>query len=142
MRRIFFPIIALLFAVASCGNDGKEELSATVDSFSVAYFNWQFRRALPYADAASARWLSYAASQVGEDDVDSLRAMEQGAETEITNLQIHDGDSTAVATVRVRNFLAMDSIGEAPHVEQNKTFRLSVARRGGKWKVVLDGLPR
>lgn len=109
------------------------------DSFSVAYFNWQFGKAIPYVSGGSGRWLQYAASQVDEADIDSLRAMTEGAQCEITD--IDGSDSLLTATIRVRHFLAFDSIEGARHVKDEAVFPLHLTRESGTWKVKLEKLP-
>lgn len=141
MHKIFLPILLLVVFMFSCGNSEKSELRSTVDSFSVAYFNWQFQRAKRYSDNQSLIWLRYAASQVNQEDVDSLKAMKEGAAIKIKDINISDDENSAVATVEVRNFLSMDSIGRAPHIINKATFQIPAKHRNGQWKISLKGLP-
>lgn len=69
-----------------------------------------------------------------------MRAMAQGANVDVKDVAYDD--SLAMATVEVSNFLAFDSIGKAPHVVDKATYKLPVKQVGGRWKVVLEGLPR
>lgn len=138
---MIMAIFASLFvSCGSCFHREEDGACEAVDSFSAAYFNWQFGKAIHYVDGGSERWLVYAASQVTQEDIDSLRAMPEGASVEVKDVAY--GDSLAMATVEVSNFLAFDSIGKAPHVVGKATYKLPVRRAGGHWKVVLDGLPR
>lgn len=136
----FAMAITLLVSCSSCFHREEDGAGEAVDSFATAYFNWQFGKAVRYVDAGSERWLSYAASQVMQEDVDSLRAMAEGANVDVKDVAY--GDSLAMATVEVGNFLAFDSIGKAPRVVDRATYKLPVKQVGGRWKVVLDGLPR
>lgn len=134
---IFTSIIAL----SSCGIESKNDINETVDSFSVAYFNWNFKKAIHYVTPASEKWISYAASQVTEEDVDSLRAMQSGAEIDVKDIDINDEDSTATAEVEVSNFMAMDSIGKPPYIKEKATFHLPLSCDNGIWKIALKSLP-
>lgn len=133
-------VITLFVSCSSCFHHEEDGACEAVDSFSTAYFNWQFGKAIHYVDDGSARWLRYAAAQVTQEDVDSLRAMPEGASVEVEDVVY--GDSLAMATVEVSNFLAFDSIGKAPHVVGKAAYKLPVRRADGHWKVVLEGLPR
>lgn len=127
--------------LSSCGKSGDGELRTAVDSFSTAYFNWQFARALPFADDASRQWIAFAASQVTQEDVDTLRSMSEGASVEVKDVR-YEGDSAAVAVVGVSHFVALDTIGRPPHTIEKATFHLPVVCRNGEWKVALRSLPK
>lgn len=133
-------VITLFVSCGSCFHREEGGAGEAADSFATAYFNWQFGKAVRYVDAGSERWLSYAASQVTQEDVDSLRAMAEGASVDVKGVAYYD--SLAMATVAVSHFLAFDSIGKAPRVVDKATYKLPVKQVGGRWKVVLEGLPR
>lgn len=137
---IFLFVCALLVDFSSCGQDNEEELHETADSFAVAYFNYQFVKAVKYATPESRQWLSYIASQVSQEDVDSLRNMEQGAECETGHIAAND--SIATVEVSVRNFMDMDSIGKGPHMVEQARFRLPLVYRNNKWMVDLKDILR
>lgn len=137
-----FALLLFLPVLLSCGRSGDDGVRAVVDSFSTAYFNWQLSRAAQYADSGSRRWLSYAASQVGQDDVDSLRAMPEGAAVRVDAIDYGDDDSTAVANVEVSHFLASGAIGQPPRTVGHATFLIPLACRNGVWRVALRELPR
>ena len=141
----FFPIIfvtLMLLSLGACSSGKEGDVRAATDSFAVAYFNWQFPKAVEYTTPQSHRWLSFAASQVSQDDVDTLKAMEHGAECEIEDISLNHNDSEASVIITVRNFIAMDTIGAAPHLTREAKFALSLVYADNKWKVDLDGLPR
>lgn len=136
---VFLSMFSLFWS--SCGHGGENSADDVADSFSVAYFNWRFVDAQHFATKTSQRWLSYAASQVTQEDVDSLRKMLSGAETNVEDVDYKD-DTTAIAVVKVRGFLAMDSIGKAPRIIDEKKFTLPLSLVGDKWLVNLKGLPK
>lgn len=137
-------IFLALFIVSgqtSCGHGGENSAEDAADSFSVAYFNWRFVDAQRFATEGSQRCLSFAASQVTQEDVDSLRSMAFGAETDVKDVTYKD-DSTAEAIVEVKGFLAMDSIGKKPLMVNKKRFTIPLSLTGDKWVVNLKSLPR
>lgn len=118
-----------------------DQLATAVDSFAASYFNWHFENALKNVDAGSQEWLVYAASNVHQADIDSLRAMSEGAAHELGDID-YTSDTTAVAFVTVRNFLAMDTIGASAHLVGEAKFALPLRYVGGKWLVSLRALPK
>ena len=131
----------MLFLFNSCQHQGSEsQLKQVVDSFSVAYFNWQFSRAVPYCTKESEIWLRYAASQVHQADVDILRVQEQGASHQIGDI-VYDGNSANVVLM-VSDYLQMDTIGREGRMIKQAEFHLPLVYREGKWRVSLTGLPR
>lgn len=124
--------------VASCRQSEEEQLTEVVDSFSATYFNWQFHRSVAFCTPESRRWLSYMASQVGQRDVDRLRAHPEGAAYEIGEVAYTPGISTATAVVTVSHFLAMDTIGAEPQLVERAWFAVPLVLRGGRWRVSLS----
>lgn len=139
MRKILFFFIAAL-SLTSCFHHGENDARDAVDSFSVAYFNWRFKDAMPFVTPQSKQWLRFAASQVDQEDVDSLRAKQYAAEVKVDDVSSVN-DTTKLATVIVRDFLAMDSIGRGPRAVPADTFHIPVALTGGYWRVDLRRLP-
>ena len=138
----FVFLFLLVCGLSACHKGDEDQMRETVDSFAEAYFNWQFQKALPYVTPASGRWLHYAASQVTQEDIDSLRAMAEGAGCKIQSVDYSDVDTLAVVTVAVSHFLAMDTIGRPSHLVDEAVCRLPVVFANDKWKVCLKALPR
>ena len=146
LKRLSGNCLILLSLMAMTGCSGphqgeEDQLTATVDTFASAYFNWHFKEALPLVDSASRKWIVYAASNVHQDDIDSLRAMPEGATLRLKDID-YTSDSTAVAFVTVHNFLAMDTIGTASHTVESAKFALLLKYEKEKWCVSLTSLPR
>jgi len=137
---LFLPL--LFSACQTNSTHNEEDLKDCVDSFATAYFNWQYKKSMPYCTQESERWLRYAASNVLQEDIDLLRAQAEGASHEIKGIDFHDNDSTATAVITVRNFLQMDTIGTAGHMVQEATMQLPLVMRNGKWLVKMEGLPQ
>ena len=138
----FALFIFFYIPLAGCHNGSEDQLEETADSFAEAYFNWQFAKAVPHVTDSSVIWLQYASSQVDQEDIDSLRAMSEGATCELSDVDYGDDDTTAVVTMQVKHFLAMDSIGTSRHVVEAGVFALPMVYQNEKWKVSLRALPR
>ena len=140
-NRLFFyillPIIGII-ALSSCNNDSEKQIKEVANNFSSAYFNWKFSDAIKYVSFDSRRWLVYASSQVNQQDIDSLRAMKEGATLTIDNISYQNNDSLAKVKIIVSNYLLMDSLGIAPRVCQHGEYEIPLSYDGKEWKVVLS----
>ncbi|MBM6992787.1 MAG: hypothetical protein I3J02_05925 [Prevotella sp.] len=135
---ITIGLVVVGVIVASCKQDKESQLIDQVNSFSKAYFNWQFHRAVSLCTEESVQWLSYMASQVNQSDVDALRAMPEGATFEIGEVSYQEPDSTASVKVRVHHYLSMDTLGKAGRPTEQADFVVPVVFRHGRWKVNLS----
>lgn len=145
MRALLYLSVIILFPVfMACGESGTEKESCEVaDSFATAYFNWNYKKALKYTHPASRKWVVYAATQVKQEDVDILRGMDEPTAIEITDYTRDEkNDSLMHVTVRINNFLTMDTIGTSGHIMKEGEFVLALVCIKGKWLVKLDELPR
>lgn len=146
--KIRFTIIltiagCVLIGLCACTNKKNEvQLRDTASAFAQTYFNWQFNDALSHCTPSSQRWISYAASQVKQDDVDKLRNAEQGARSEIKKIHYEEGDSVASVVMKVENFLSMDSLDAVGHFVESATYTLQLVQLNNRWKVRLTELPR
>ncbi len=147
VNRSFMAIVAvvvialgnvLLYAGCRSHEGDENQLREDVDSFATYYYNWHFDRALRYCTPSSEPWLRYMASNVGEEDVDSLRAGEEDATVEIIGIVYHGKGDSATVRACVANFLQMDSIGKSPHRVGNAIFCLPAVIHEGRWKVRMD----
>lgn len=135
-------IAALHIAGCSSHHPGSEkQLHETLDSFCEAYFSWHFPEALPYCTPSSRTWLSYAASNVHQADVDILRNMNSGTAHEIIDID-YLSDSLAEAHIAVTNVLLMDTIGTEGHLADKASFTIPLHFDKNGWKVDLNSLPR
>lgn len=135
------PLAAVVMGCAS-GDKDREEAEAAALAFANAYFNYDFDEAAKFCTEDSRRWLAFAASNVYGADVEVLRNMDTGATADVTDVDFSDGDSTAVATVEVANFMQRDTIGKAGRVIDEAEFALTLVRSDGRWKVRMASLPR
>lgn len=133
---------ALLFSACGSGHEGSEkQLRQDLDAFCDEYFSWRFPDAVKFCTDSSRLWLEYAASNVHDADIEALRQMEEGTSHEIKSIDFI-GDSTATATVLVKNVLTMDTIGAASHIRPEATYTLRLKYEKENWKVSLSELPR
>lgn len=133
----------VLIGLCACtDHKNEEQLRNTASAFAQTYFNWQFNDALTYCTPSSQRWISYAASQVKQDDVDKLRSAEQGARSEIKKIHYEEGDSVASVVMKLENFLSMDSLDAVGHFVKSATYTLQFVQLNKRWKVRLTELPR
>lgn len=139
----FFGTILLSSCHRSLNMTDAGDAGEAADSFAVYYFNWQYDKAARFVTEESLPWLSYAASQVQQEDIDILRQKED-ATVEVEDVETDGEDKTVVLTVR--DFLRMDTIGTAGHLVREARFRLPMKSQleNGKqvWKVRMEGLPR
>ena len=127
-----------MFIFLSCNTDSENQVKEVANNFSSAYFNWKFADAAKYVSYTSRRWLVFVSSQVTQQDVDSLRAMTEGATLTIDNVSYENNGSQAKVKVIVSNYLLMDSIGIAPRVCQHGEYEIPLSYDGKEWKVTLS----
>lgn len=149
MRHMFF-LTTLLFAVfccfllilpfSSCANSDKQ-LTSCADSFAQSFFRWQFQKSSTYCDESSQRWLRYMASQVTQDDIDSLKATESDVECTLGGF-CFDNDSMASIEVHVSNYFRMDSLDKITLVKGESEYNFQMVRTNGLWRIRLQGFPQ
>ena len=83
-----------------------------------------------------------AASNVHKADVERLRAKEEDATVEINDITFGDDGVSATASITVRNFLQMDSIGQEAHLVDEAEFQLPMSMENNAWKIRMVNLPR
>ena len=137
-------ILTSVYTLTGCqSHQGDEnQLENDIDSFATYYFNWHFPKTLKYCTRSSDPWLRYAASNVHKADVERLRAKEEDATVEINDITFGDDGVTATASITVRNFLQMDSIGQEAHLVDEAEFQLPMSMENNAWKIRMVNLPR
>lgn|SRR5574344_361170 len=145
MKYINICLLLMASLFAGCGNSpkgGEDSVETDVKAFADAYFNYEFPKAAKYCTPESERWLRYASSNVHQADVEVLRNAEEGASIEINDISYNDDDTTGTATVTARNYMRMDTIGNAGHIIKEALFKLPIVLRNGKWLIKMEDLPR
>lgn len=144
--RCVIMVLVVLFLLVACDfhAGSSRQLKKEVDSFAVYYFNWQFHKAVRFVTPESEKWMSYAASQVHQADIDLLQQKELPATCEIMEITYDDKVFSAIAHVTIRNYLRMDTIGKVASVIDVANFDipLSYHSQSDKWIVNINELPR
>ena len=133
----------LLIACASCNfvgsvNPGNAEDVA--EAFAESYFNLRYKNALKYCTKESEQWISFAASQINEDDIKSLQSLEEEASVEVDD--ISGDDNQCNAKIIVNNYFEADTIGKPGRIVGEGVFNIAMVKEGNAWKVRMEGLPR
>ncbi len=119
----------------------EEQLRANADSFANKYYNWRFQEALKYCTPESRQWLSWAATNVHQADLDILTNMAEGASHEIDHISYYD-DTTAMVKMTIHNYLRMDTIGKEGRIIDRAVFKIPMVLRHNHWLVKMANLPR
>ena len=120
----------------------SSDAESVAEQFCVSYFSLHYAEAMTYCTDDSKKWLRFAASNIHESDLETLRADEDGVSVSVIDMQTSPADSTGSATVRVRNYLSADLIdGPATMVEEG-FFHIDLVKQSGQWTVRMAGLPR
>ncbi len=140
ISRIMGAVLSAVLVLCSCENGfiGSESpAERAVDSFATAYFNYQFATAIQYSTPESHRWIEFVASNVHQDDVDSLRQHPTAAQVEVDEVEAADEDTVGYALITVSDYFLMDSIGDVSSLRTADTYRLDMTKRRGRWLIHL-----
>lgn len=133
----------VLFAGCTQEKSSKQLLEERADSFSTAFFNYQFKEAMKHVDKESEKWLQYVATNVTQEDVDILRSQEEGASVSVDDIMFVDPQETnADIRITVHNFLWHDSIGKPGRIIDEAQFMLKAYQEGSDWRIRMEGLPQ
>ena len=139
-----FITAALLLATACQEMRQTEDEAANSQAlaFAQAYFNLDFERAARLATPESRKWLSFAASNLEQRDLDLWNAQAEPAVAEIGGTTEWVDDTTRTVAITVKDFLQLDTIGQEANMVDEAAFRLTTVKREGKWLVRMASLPR
>ena len=119
---------------------GISDAEDVANAFAESYFNLRYKNSLKYCTKESEQWISFAASQINEDDIKSLRGLEEEASVEVEN--VSGDDAKCHAKVIVSNYFEADTIGKTGHIVDEGVFDITLVKEGNTWKVRMEGLPR
>jgi len=139
---LFLLILTAVFSCKNTHHTKTAHIEEVTDSFATNYFNALYEQAARFATPESERYLRFAASQIGQEDIDLLNQQEEPATIEIQNVEIEDGDTTATVSLNVMNYLCMDTIGKAGHMVENGEFKIMLVFKNKQWRVRMEGLPQ
>lgn len=136
----FFCAITML--ASSCSQPAeekeKDKIKSAADSFTENYFNFKFADSRKFSTEESAVWLSFLASNMQQEDIDILKAQDEGAYCEAQSINIVN-DTTATANYRIHNFMRIDTLGKAGEMTEQADYIITLVKRGGKWNVKMEG---
>ena len=131
-------------AFLSCGGkDDKENAAALcAGKFAYNFFNFRYVDALASCTDDSRRVLEFCASNMSAKMVDSLRNITDTPTVSVVETVVQN-DSEAECVVNVENGIYADTIGGWPVPRQDKrSYRFSLVKQGGEWKIRMADLPR
>ncbi len=136
MKKIYLLCSALLVTIACTTSESKtqKEAERVAKEFSEAYFNFDLQRANKLATSETARWLSYMASNLTQEDVDLLNAQEEGASVDIEGMDIL-ADSLCRVRLNLTHFMMLDSIGRPGVICHEGETELTLVKRDKQWLV-------
>jgi len=134
-------ITAIVIAVSCNGIDNHRQMKKAASAFAEDFFSCKFKNAMSHCTPESQRWIVYAASNVTEEDIKAINSSHDKPVCKTTDI-LTLNDSTAVATVKVNDFILMDSIGITGRKTQEAFFTINMKLRDGSWKIHLTSLPQ
>ena len=144
MKNLALFIVGVTVMLSSCNQQNRsmeEQVSECATGFAEAYFNYEFRQAERFVTPESSRWLKFAASNIGEADIEQLNSHGEAAMVAVTDYTETD-DTTVVVTIEVDNYMRFDSIGGRGRLMDEGEYRLTLVNRAGNWLVRMADLPR
>ena len=135
---------AICAAFLSCGEkDDKENAAALcAGKFARNFFNFRYVDALACCTDGSRRVLEFCASNMSARMVDSLRNITDTPTVSVVETVVLN-DSEAECVVDVENGIYADTIGGLPVPRQGRrSYRFSLVKEGGGWKIRMADLPR
>ena len=135
-------IVATIMTVTACSRKNDDEnIEANACRFAEYYFNCVYGDAIKMCTPESKKWLRYAASNISQEDIDLLNSQKDDATCKSTDIDMKN-DSTAEVTIKVKNFIMMDSIGVPPKIKESAIYSIVKKKRDGQWKVHLCAMPQ
>ena len=138
-RRLFIYITAVFLAIShlfSCKeNHGTEDdVRHVAERFAQSFFTWQLADALQVSDDDMKLRIRFLASNVHKAD---LRVLHEATETptiEIGEISM-ENDSSAQASVSLRNVYQMDTLGTEMHMKEEAQGIVSLRLTREGWRI-------
>ena len=144
--KLVFSLSYVFLLIAACDKSTihKQETKAEAiaEQFCLSYFSLHYADAQPFCTEESEKWLRFAASNVHEEDLSALHSSDARVSVSVLEVSAREGDSIGSALVRVRNYLSLDRLDAPAQIVDEGVFRIGMVRRGGRWFVKMEGLPR
>lgn len=136
-----WKVILLGVMASACGSSMEkehEEAKVTAESFSAAFFNMDFERAISFCAPESYPWIRFKASNITEKDLEVYNREQRTAEAELDDLTFQN-DTTATAICNLSHVLLTDSLERQAIMAQEKSFIIPLVKRNGQWLVKMEG---
>lgn len=135
--------VSLLFTSCSEAfvSEDEKNITSLADSFASHYFNYEFSKALSFCTPESEKWLRYRATNVLQEDIDTLRKQSEKAKLTVNSVKIQC-DTLATIVCDVSNHLNIDTLGQPGRMAKDGRYKLMAVRRDDRWMIKMESLPR
>lgn len=131
-------LIGSFFTATACvseeGKTDEEAVGKKAIDFAEAYYNQRYEKAMELTTPESRKWITFWVSNLTEDDLAVLSQYPEASKATLGEVSI-TSDTTATAGLTIDKAFVADSLGQAGHMEDNKTLRLHLVKRDKKWFV-------
>lgn len=133
-------LLALVLLPSCHSGEQQQEAAVAAQSFANAFFNYDFRSSAQFATPESRQWISFLASNITQDDLNTINAMNEKASCATPEITLID-DTTATArlSVQTETWLGKDSVNIT---EGGVSTTLQLRKRDGVWLVHLTEIPQ
>ena len=138
---LFLTAAIVLTACSDSLSSQQTKAGRAATAFAEAYFNYDLQKAIELTTPESAKWISFVASNITQEDVNVLNTRTEGVLVTLTDCEVLS-DTTCEALLAVDNFMSADSICRPGEFRDGGVFRLKVVLRDDSWKVKMEGLPQ
>lgn len=138
---LFLMVVIALWGCETDSSDIDKKVREVASAFAEAYFNYDFEEALKWVTDDSEKWLRFAATNISQEDVDSLNAQMKAATVEADEVSYID-DETLTVGITVKDFLLKDTVGKPGHIENEAKYNLTIVKQGRKFRVRMACLPQ
>lgn len=134
-------LLLLCLLTAACGESrekDEEQIQEVAEGFASAFFNMDFDRAASFCAPESFPWVRFKASNITEKDLEVYNREQRMAKARLDRLTF-SSDTTAAATCQVAHVLLTDSLERQAIMVPERTFRIPLVKRDGKWLIRMEG---
>lgn len=144
---IYILILALSVSLffTSCSetfvSEDEKNLTSLTDSFVSHYFNYEFSKAKDFSTPESEKWLRYRATNVIQEDIDTLRKQNERVKLTISSVNMLC-DTAATIICDVSNYLSVDTLGRSGRMAKSGKYKFNAVKRDNRWMIKMEDLPR
>ncbi len=134
--------IGLLSLTLACNNSKetsqKDDLLVIVDSFLTCYFNYDLLGANGFVHPESKKWITFLASNIHQEDLDSLKTFMQEPSYEIKDVQ-YINDSLALVRCKASCVYELSQIGATSNIVKSAEYSFNMVKVNNKWLIKMEG---